>query len=148
MKSKNLASEPLQVRQSVCIQKQEKTYTWSEEGQKSSMRDHEKWYYVIPNDGSSKKLHNRRHLKPKEPRSYKLSNPLGLTEVGKKLVRVVEARRSKSLEEISDGLKPLGARAPLWTQGPGQIRTERNCGQKIVLKFYKKNNKYIDLRLI
>ena len=33
MKSMNLALEPLQVGQSVCIQKQEKPHTWSEEGQ-------------------------------------------------------------------------------------------------------------------
>ena len=42
MKSKNLTSEPLQVGQSVRIQKQEKSYTWSEVGQVSSVRDHGK----------------------------------------------------------------------------------------------------------
>ena len=88
MKSKDLESEPLQVGQYECIQKREKPFTWSEVGRISSVTEHGKSYYVTPIDGGPDKLRNRRHLKPKEPISYELYSPLGLSEVGEKLVEI------------------------------------------------------------
>ena len=57
----------------------DKPRTWSEFGRVSSNRDHGKSYIITPDDGNQDKLHNRRHVKPMEPKTYELIGSDGLS---------------------------------------------------------------------